>query len=115
MKQQTNKTECYYAEYGVCTCTYSKNCDNACAGQQACEKFISGDDYFAKMLAGELPKETPENTVVKKKGIPAALMPEKTKKQLKYERRQEEKKNGDGTGYKLLDDPKFKDIFSKLK
>lgn len=67
------------------------------------------------MISGELPKETPETNTVKKKGIPAALMPEKTKKQLKYERRREEKENGNEPGYKLLDNPKFKDIFSNLK
>ena len=54
-----------------------------------------------------------ENSVVmvRAKDTWHGLQNGKTKKQQKYERKQEEAKLGDGTGYSLKDDPRFKNLF----
>lgn len=106
------KNDCYYIEMDVCTCAQSKNCDKYCAGAENCDYYVSGDDYFSNMMSGNLvqsmatedPKE--RNARIKKN-----LSLGKTKKQLKHERKEEEAKLGDGTGYSLKDDPRFKNLF----
>lgn len=115
------KAECYYEDYSVCTCTMSANCDKKCVGGQECPNYISGDDYFSKMLAGEIKENAPaEDRKVRQQRINNNLSLGKTKKQLKYEARQEaereRRKNeeeGFASGFSLMDDPRFKDVFGK--
>ncbi|MCQ2538510.1 MAG: hypothetical protein MJ124_08940 [Lachnospiraceae bacterium] len=109
------KSDCYYASYGSCGCSMSPNCNKSCVGKADCELYISEDDYFVRMMNGTLPeikmpKEDPRKA---REEIARKLTPEKSKKQLKYERRQEAKENGGGDGFSLGDDPRFKDIFKK--
>jgi len=117
MAKIIKKEECYYSEYSVCTCNHSKNCDKRCVGAEACEQFISQNEYFNRMMAGEImEKSAPEeDSKVRQARLNAKLAPEKTKKQLKYEARKEAEQYGDGTGYALKDDPRFKDLFNNFK
>lgn len=113
--------KCYYLDYGMCTCTMSKNCDNACEGAEKCAQFISENEYFGKMMAGEIKENAPrEDREARQKRINKNLAPGKTKKQLKYEAREREAKErerdearGLTGGVSLMDDPRFKDLFKK--
>ncbi len=106
------KEKCYYEDFSVCTCTMSPNCDNNCVGSE-CSCFISESDYFGKMMSGEIKEKAPsqEEEKLRRERINKNLSLGKTKKQLKHEAREEAKKNGVGTGYSLMDDPRFKDLF----
>lgn len=111
------KSDCYYASYGACGCSMCPEHDKSCIGKDACQYYISEDDYFVRMMNGTLPeiKAPKEDTRKKNAEIAKKLTPEKSKKQLKYERRQEARENGYGEGYALGDDPKLKEIFDKIK
>lgn len=112
---------CYYADFGMCTCTMSKNCDNACTGADKCMNYISESEYFGKMMAGEIKENAPrEDKAARQQRINRNLSLGKTKKQLKYEARQQAEKerardeaNGLTGGVSLMDDPRFKDLFGK--
>lgn len=106
------KKECYYVEMGVCTCSQSKNCDKYCIGADNCDNFVSGDDFFSQMMDGKLEQNVDTESAKERQArIKKNLSLGKTKKQQKYERKQEEAKLGDGTGYSLKDDPRFKNLF----
>lgn len=113
--------KCYYVDFGVCTCTMSRNCDNACAGATACDNYISENEYFGKMMAGEIKENAPhEDKTARQQRINKNLAPGKTKKQLKYEAREQAEKErardearGLTGGVSLMDDPRFKDLFGK--
>lgn len=112
------KKDCYYKEFNTCTCARCTHCDSKCVGADACDCFVSGDDFFLKMMNGEIKEEkkTAEEVKADREKIRKNLSLGKTKKQLKYERRQEEAKNPSlGEGYALKDDPRFKDLFRELK
>lgn len=106
------KIDCYFNEFNSCTCGQAESFQKTCAGAE-CEYRISEKEYFKRMMDGTLPQEKQmrDDSPEKKAEIRKKLSPEKTKKQLKYERKQEEKKMNPGTGYSLKDDPRFKDLF----
>lgn len=106
------KKDCYYVEMGVCTCAQSKNCDRYCVGSEDCGNYVSGDDFFSNMMSEKM-EDTVNNEDVKERNarIKKNLSLGKTKKQLKHDRREEDARLGDGTGYSMKDDPRFKDIF----
>lgn len=109
------KNNCYYLEFDTCTCSSSKYCDKYCQGSENCTNYISGDDYFSKMMDGGMEQAaSDENTKERQARIKKNLSLGKTKKQQKFERKKEEAKLGDGTGYSMKDDPRFKDFFNKL-
>lgn len=68
------------------------------------------------MMTGQIKEIKPTGEEEKKRhdNIVKNLSLPKSKKQLKYEQRKEDEKNGNlGEGYRLMDDPRFKDIFNK--
>lgn len=113
--------KCYYIDFGMCTCSSSKCCDNACIGTENCSNFISEGEYFNKMMAGDIRANvTPQEKAEHRQKINKLLSPEKTKKQLKFEAREREAKERErdeargltGGGGSLRDDPRFKNIFT---
>ena len=114
--------KCYYVDFNVCTCTMSRHCDNACAGADKCDNYISESDYFGKMMAGEIKENAPrEDKAARQQRINKNLSLGKTKKQLKYEAKQKaeeerarDEANGLTGGAALMDDPRFKDLFGKI-
>lgn len=110
--ENNKKNDCYYVEMFMCGCSSCSHCDEPCVGKENCDHYISGNDYFSKMLSGEIREQAQtEDKAVVKERIRKNLTPEKTKKQQKYEAKQEALKLGDGTGYTFMDDPRFKDLF----
>lgn len=106
------KNDCYYIEFDTCTCSSSKYCDKYCVGADKCDAYVSGDDYFAKMMDGGMEQASAdEDSRERQARIRKNLSLGKTKKQQKYDRKQEEARLGDGTGYSMKDDPRFKDFF----
>lgn len=106
---------CYFSEFSTCTCSYSAQCDRQCVGAAECGDYVAESEYFSKLMNGEI-KESRETTEDKKERqarINSKLSPGKTKKQLKYEQRQQDIKDGKGTGYSLADNPNFKGLFGK--
>ncbi len=113
VKQNKN---CYYVNFSTCTCNFSENCDKTCVGKELCGQFISENEYFEKMMSGTLPvNEVKEDKKEKQARINSALSLGKTKKQLKYEARKEAEKRGDGSGYNLFGDEKFKNLFDQIE
>ncbi len=110
------KCDCYYIDFSECTCSSAPYCGKACQGKDKCEWFISENDYFEKMMNGTLPevKQQTEDPKKRQERINKNLSLGKSKKQLKYERRQEEEKNGGGSGFQLKDDPAFKDFLESF-
>lgn len=110
---KTQKDKCYYEDFAVCTCSGSRNCDKTCKGHGECDDFISESDYFAGMMSGTIKERTAvqEDEKARRERINKNLSLGKSKKQLKYEQRREDEKNGVGTGYSLMDDERFKDLF----
>lgn len=107
------KEKCYYMDFSVCTCSGSRHCDKACVGAEECDCFITEGDYFAGMMNGTLKERTApqEDERERRARINKNLSLGKSKKQLKYEQKKEDEKNGIGQGYSLKDDPRFKDLF----
>ncbi len=106
------KNDCYYYEMDVCTCSQSEHCDKYCVGADKCGSYVSGEDYFSNIMSGNMvQREADEDVKERNARIRKNLSLGKTKKQLKYERKEEEAKLGDGTGYSLKDDPRFKNLF----
>lgn len=106
------KNDCYYFEMEVCTCRLSEYCDKYCPGTEGCGQYVSESEYFSNMIAGNIRQESSTETAKERNDvIRKRLSPGKTKKQLKHERKAEEAKLGDGTGYSLKDDPRFKGMF----
>lgn len=101
---------CYYEEYSTCSCTYCKNYEKKCTGAE-CECFVSEEDYFTGAINGKVRQAPEEDPAVRQSRINSKLSLGKTKKQLKYEARKEAQERGDGQGYSLKDDPRFKDLF----
>ena len=110
------KCECYYVDFSECGCSASPYCGKTCPGKDKCEWFISENDYFERMMNGTLPevKQQAEDPKKRQERINKNLSLGKSKKQLKYERRQEEEKNGTGSGFQLKDDPAFKDLLQSF-
>ncbi len=117
MKNTIKKDDCYYSEYSVCTCNYSSNCDKRCVGGDLCQQFVSQNDYFNRMMAGEVmePSAKEEDAKTRQARINEKMSLGKSKKQLKYEARKEAEKNGDRISYTLKDDPRFKELFESFK
>lgn len=107
------KSACYYENFNTCGCPGASEYNKACRGKESCERFISEEDYFVRMMNGTLPEEKAEreDPVKARAEIKKKLSPGKTKKQLKFERKQEEATYGDGSGFSLKDDPRFRDLF----
>jgi len=107
------KKDCYYVEMGVCTCAQSKNCDKYCVGAEECSNYVSGDDFFSNMMSGRVVEDSASREDERERNarIRKNLSLGKSKKQLKHDRKEEEAKLGDGTGYSMKDDPRFKDFF----
>lgn len=115
MKGKQDGPKCYYLSYSSCTCTGSRHCDNPCVGKDECENFISENEFFEAMMNGELRDTAPtEDKKERQERINKTMALGKTKKQLKYEQREEAKKRGDGQGYTLFDDERFKDLFKNV-
>lgn len=110
-KRAQENNDCYYINYSTCTCSSSPNCDRKCVGKEDCGQYISGDDYFAKMMDGTLETAAPEDTKERAAQVRKNLSLGKSKKQLKREQKLEDEKNGVGQGYSLRDDPRFRGMF----
>jgi len=113
LKDKKNKpVKCYYDDFGSCSCDFCEHADQDCIGKE-CRDFISEEEYFQRVMDGTV-QETirTEDPAQRKARLNKNLSLGKTKKQLKYEQKQEDIKNGVGTGYSLLDDERFKDLFN---
>lgn len=111
------KENCYYVDFDICTCGASHNCDKQCVGKEACDNFVSENDFFLQMMdgKGDLKQASNNDEAVKERQerIRKNLSLGKSKKQLKREQKIEDEKNGVGQGYALFDDDRFKDLFKK--
>jgi len=111
---EKNKKEesCYYKSYSVCTCTQSEHYDNKCAGCEECDRYVSENEYFMNMMSGKIKPEA-EKTTQKTTSAQTYknLSLGKSKKALKREAKIEAEKNGEGSGFSIKDDPRFKDLF----
>lgn len=107
--------KCYYEDFSVCTCTGSRHCDKSCVGSETCNEFITENDYFSGMMNGTIREKRAqeEDPAARRARVSKNLSLGKSKKQLKYEQRLEDEKNGVGQGYSLMDDARFKDLFMK--
>lgn len=114
--KNSNKNECYYINYSLCTCNMCKHQNERCVGQEACENYISGSDYFMRMMNGEsMEQEIKSQQKENKPAKQCDLSLGKSKKALKREAQLEAEKNQSGSGFSIKDDPRFKDLFGGLK
>lgn len=111
-----NTSNCYYNNYSICTCKSSKNYDQRCSKESGCDDFISENDYFIAMMNGQ---KIEQDEVIQKKESKQVdykkLELGKSKKALKKEAKAEAERNGTGSGFSLMDDPRFKDLFQSKK
>ena len=111
MKQ--NKNDCYYYSYGICSRKGFTHSEKACVGCSECEGYISENQFFLDAMNGTLPKDPIKTTQKVTSNQPNPnLIIGKSKKALKREAKLEAEKNNKGSGFSLLDDPRFKDLFS---
>ena len=111
-EKNIKQVDCYYRSYSVCTCNQSEHYNNACAGSEECERYISENEYFTNMMSGKIQPEA-EKAAQKTTSTQTYknLSLGKSKKALKREAKIEAEKNGAGSGFSIKDDPRFKDLF----
>lgn len=111
---QERQEKCYYESYQVCSSKLSSFSGRACPGKEACGRYISEEAYFFGLMNGTVKEEkVTEDPAARQARIEKNLRLEKSKKQLKREEKLEQEKAGDGTGFRLGDDPAFQELFSK--
>ena len=106
---------CYFLNFKACSRSRSPFYGKECPGREACKSYISEEAYFEGMVNGTIKEDEPteEEKAENRKRVVKALTQEKSKKQKKREEKLKAEANKVEGGYRLGDDPAFRDLFSK--
>ena len=106
---------CYFLNFKACGRSRSPFYMKECPGKEACSAYISEEAYFEGMVNGTIKEDEPteEEKAAVRRRVVSALTQEKSKKQKKREEKLKAEANKVEGGYRLGDDPAFRDLFSK--